>query len=179
MAGMKKHIVRLSDDEVAMLERIAADKNTRKFAVQRCRILLDLDENHGETLSHNQIAEKYAVSPTTVSVLARFYNEKGIHAVTRTDEECNPVRAVRKIDKNVEEAVVRLAKGPLPEGHCRWTIRLLAREASQKLTVSISREAVRKILKRANFDLADTFIASELVKQIVISDQKKACRSNR
>ena len=179
MAGMKKYIVRLSDDEIAMLERMAADENTRKVVAQRCRILLDLDENHGETLSHNQIAEKHAVSPATVSVLARFYNESGIYAVTQTDEDGNPVRAVRKIDDYVEETVIRLAKGPLPEGHCRWTIRLLAREASQKLTVSISREAVRKILKKANFDLADTFIASELVRQILDSEQRKALRSNR
>lgn len=170
MAELKKYIVRLSDEEVAMLERMAADKNTRKVVAQRCRILLDLDDNHGEVFPRNQVAEKHAVSPATVSVLSRLYNEKGIHAAILTDEEGNPIRAARKIDKNVEETVVRLAKGPLPEGRYRWTIRLLAKVASGELGMDISREAVRKILKRANFDLADTFNASELVKQIQDSD---------
>lgn len=172
MAGPRKYIVELSEEEVATLEKVISDQNTSEVVAKRCRILLDLDDIHGGVLSHTQIAEKYDVSSATVSVISRDYVRGGIHAITQTDADGNPIKAARRIDERVEEALLKMARGPVPEGHCRWTLRLLAERASIELQMPISRETIRKILKKANFDLADTFIASALIKKIVDSDKR-------
>ena len=44
-----------------------------------------------------------------------------------------------------------VACSAVPEGHTRWTLRLLADEAVKlELTDSISRETVRQVLKKTN-----------------------------
>ncbi len=44
--------------------------------------------------------------------------------------------------------------GPVPEGHSRWTIRLLEKEAKVILETPVGREVIRKI-KKTNLDLAE------------------------
>ena len=55
--------------------------------------------------------------------------------------------------KEVEARLIELACGPVPEGHSRWTIRLLEEEAKVILETPVSREAIRNALKKTNFDL--------------------------
>ena len=51
-----------------------------------------------------------------------------------------------------EARIIELACGPVPEGHSRWTIRLLEEKAKIVLDTPVSREAIRRALK-TNFDL--------------------------
>ena len=55
-------------------------------------------------------------------------------------------------------ARVEIACSPAPEGHSRWTIRLLEDELKVVLDTdeTISREAIRKALKKTNLDLTKT-----------------------
>ena len=47
--------------------------------------------------------------------------------------------------------MVAVACSAPPEGHARWTLRLLADQAVElELTDSISRETVRQVLKKTN-----------------------------
>ena len=52
MARPKKYIIRLSDDEIATLQRTIKNKATCKTVLKRCQILLELDEIHGTGLTH-------------------------------------------------------------------------------------------------------------------------------
>lgn len=56
----------------------------------------------------------------------------------------------------MEARLIELACGPVPEGHSRWTIRLLEEEARVILETPVSREAIRNALKKTNFDLTKT-----------------------
>ncbi|MFR6317537.1 MAG: hypothetical protein ACLUOD_15695 [[Clostridium] innocuum] len=56
----------------------------------------------------------------------------------------------------MEARLIELACGPVPEGHSRWTIRLLEEEAKVILETPVSREAIRNALKKTNFDLTKT-----------------------
>ena len=56
----------------------------------------------------------------------------------------------------MEARLIELARGPVPEGHSRWTIRLLEEEAKVILETPVSREAIRNALKKTNFDLTKT-----------------------
>ena len=59
-----------------------------------------------------------------------------------------------KVDGKVEAEIIELACSEVPEGHSRWTLRLLAEQAV-KLDIidSISYVRVREILKKRNISL--------------------------
>ena len=61
-----------------------------------------------------------------------------------------------KTDGRTEARLIELACGPVPEGHSRWTIRLLEEESKVILETPVGREAIRKALKKTNFDLTKT-----------------------
>ena len=48
----------------------------------------------------------------------------------------------------IEARIVEIACGPVPEGHARWTIRLLENQAKIEFDEPISREAIRRTLKK-------------------------------
>ena len=52
-----------------------------------------------------------------------------------------------------EARIIELACGPVPEGHSRWTLRLLEKEAKVVLDTPVSKDAIRRALKKTNFDL--------------------------
>ena len=68
----------------------------------------------------------------------------------------NSDNARRKVDGRTEARLIELACGPVPEGHSRWTIRLLEEESKVILETPVSREAIRNALKKTNFDLTKT-----------------------
>ena len=55
------------------------------------------------------------------------------------------------MNRKQEARLIALARGPAPEGHDRWTLRLLAdRLVALGVVDAISHECVRKTLKKAN-----------------------------
>ena len=65
----------------------------------------------------------------------------------------NSDQARRKVDGRTEARLIEIACGPAPEGHSRWTIRLLEEQMKVILDEPISREAIRRTLKKMNLDL--------------------------
>ena len=66
----------------------------------------------------------------------------------------------------MEARLIELACGPVPEGHSRWTIRLLEEEARVILETPVSREAIRNALKKTNFDLTKMATGASRQKKI-------------
>ena len=57
----------------------------------------------------------------------------------------------RKLDGKQEAHLVAVACSSAPEGHTRWTLRLLADQVVKlEFTDSICRETVRQVLKKTN-----------------------------
>ena len=61
----------------------------------------------------------------------------------------NSDQARRKVDGRTEARLIEIACSPAPEGHSRWTIRLLEDEMKVILDEPISREAIRRTLKKS------------------------------
>jgi len=81
-------------------------------------------------------------------VLRRFH-EGGLQLALNDDPRPG---AQRKLDSVEEAAVVALVCGPPPEGHARWTIRLVTKEVMRRGIVhKVGRETIRLTL--ANHDL--------------------------
>lgn len=156
MARPKKYQIELTNEELSTLKSIIRNKKTSKTIRSRCQIILDLDESHGKVFTHEQSAKSNGVCMATVTNTVAKYMAGGIAAVTEFKRNINSDNARRKIDGRAEARLIELACGPVPEGHARWTIRLLEDKSKVILDTPVSREAIRKALKKTNFDLTTT-----------------------
>ena len=148
MARPKKYIINLTDEEMKALKSTIHKKNTSKTIRNRCQIILDLDEAHGKVLTHEQSAKSNGVCMATVYNTVAKYISGGIHAVTEFKRHINSDNARRKVDGRAEARLIELACDPVPDGHSRWTIRLLEKEAKMILDVPVGWEAIRNALKK-------------------------------
>ena len=156
MARPQKYNIQLTDKELVKLRSVIRKKETSKMIRSRCQIIIDLYEAHGKVLTHEQSARSNGVCMATVTNTAAKYINGGIDAVTELKRNINSDNARRKIDGRAEAQLLELACGPVPEGHSRWTIRLLEKESKVILETPVGREAIRNALKKTNFDLTKT-----------------------
>lgn len=148
MARPKKYHIHLAEEELEQLKAVIRKKETSKMIRSRCQIILDLDEAHGKVLTHEQSAKTNGVCMSTVTNTVAKYIKGGIDAVTEYKRSINSDNARRKVDGRAEARLVELACGPVPEGHSRWTIRLLEKESKVVLETPVGRETIRRTLKK-------------------------------
>ena len=165
MARPKTYIIKLNDDERAILQKTIRNKKTCKTVLKRCQILLELDEEQGTGLTHAQLAHSYAVCPATITNLVQSYVKNGITDIVRYNISPNSSAALRKVDGRAEAHIIQMACSPAPEGHSRWTLRLLEEKARIELDIPVGREAIRQTLKKMNFDLTKTPTGASLQKK--------------
>ena len=156
MARPKKYSIHLTENELKKLKSVIRKKETSKTIRSRCQIILDLYEAHGKALTYDQSAKSNGVCMATVTNTVTKYMSGGIDAVTEFKRSINSDNAGRKVDGRTEARLIELACGPVPEGHSRWTIRLLEEESKVILETPVGREAIRNTLKKTNFDLTKT-----------------------
>ena len=169
MARPKTYIIKLSDDERAELLKTIHNKKTSRTILKRCQILLELDEVHGTGLTHAQIAHSYAVCPATITNIVQSYVTYGITNIVRYNISPNSGAARRKLDGRTEARIIQMACGPVPEGHSRWTLRLLEEKARVELDVPVGKDAIRHALKKMNFDLTKMPTGASLPKKTLNS----------
>ena len=104
-------------------------KQTPKTVRNRCQIIIDLDEAHGKTLTHKQSAKTNCVCMATITNTVKLYYEKGIPGIITLNRNVNSDHARRKLDGRAEARIIEIACSPAPEGHSRWTLRLLEEQA--------------------------------------------------
>ena len=143
-----KYEVRLSDEQVKTIKAKLKMKGTTDTIANRCRILLDVDKNHLPVMTQEKCAAAHGISRTTVSNIVKKYCEEGLLCVLELKRNINSDNARRKVDGRAEARLITLACGPAPEGHSRWTLRLLEKEAKIVLDEPVSRETIRRTLKK-------------------------------
>ena len=144
----KKHHIKLEPDERARLESIIRKGKASAQAQRHARILLLADANNPQTgWSDADIAAAVRTSVGTVERVRRVCVQYGLD---KTLERKSAERQyVRKLDGEGEARLLAIACGPVPEGRCRWTLRLLAdRLVELEVVENISYEAVRRTLKK-------------------------------
>lgn len=102
---------------------------------------------------------KQRKSPGGTSVITNIvqsYVKNGITDIARYNINPNSSTALRKMDGRTEARIIQMACGPVPEGHSRWTLRLLEEKARVELAIPVGRETIRETLKKMNFDLTKT-----------------------
>lgn len=140
----KKYLINLSDDEREMLEEMTRKGSLKARQFKRAMILLKADEG----LSDPQIMAALNVSRPCVERIRKRFVADGIERALNEDPRPGQKR---KLDGRAEAMLIATACTEAPEGHERWTLRLLA-DKLVKLEVvdTISYETVRRTLKKTN-----------------------------
>ena len=143
-----KNAIYLTDEEYNTLSSLSKKKSSCKTLKCRCHVLMDLDNNHGKRLTYSQSARANGVCPATVSNITKLYRDGGINAVIALKRNVNSDNARRKMDGRAEARIIEIACSPAPEGHSRWTLRMLEDECKIVLEEPVSKETIRTTLKK-------------------------------
>lgn len=143
-----KYAVRLSEAERARLRTLVGSGSAPSRLLIHARILLKANRGEGGPgWTDAAIADAVEVHPATVGRVRRADVEDGLDAAL---ERKLPERVYeRRLDGEGEARLIALACGTPPEGHARWTLRLLADELVRLEVVdAVSHETVRRTLKQ-------------------------------
>lgn len=154
MDGSSKYIVQLSAEARQRLESITRNGSAAAKKILHARVLLMSDRHHESGRYHDhQIAAALGIHINTVARIRKLFVQQGEQpAVDRKPRLTPPVPP--KVDGRVEATLVAICCSPPPEGHVRWTLSLLQREAvGRKIVTNICRETIRKTLKKTRFSL--------------------------
>jgi len=138
------HPVKLSDAEISSLTTLLTRGSTSARTHCRARILDLL--HRGQTPA--TIAATLQVSSQTIYNVKRRYLAEGL-AATLVDKP----RAGRpiRIDGEQRARITALACSTPPQGHARWSLRLLADKAVElEYCEAVSHNAVKEILKKTS-----------------------------
>ena len=140
----KRYLVNLTEDERTQLVGIARRGKSSARKVKRSLILCKAHEGYTD----QQIAEAVMVGSATVSRVRQRFVEGGLNQAL--NDRPRPGKK-RKFDGRQEAHLIAVACTPAPEGHARWTLRLLADQVVKlEIADSVSRETVRQVLKKTN-----------------------------
>jgi transposase len=136
--------IQLNKEERSSLKTLFRSGKGANRQQTRARILDLLDRK----VSPPEIAETLSCAMGTVYNVKRRYQQEGLDvALTDKPRSGKPP----SIDGVQRAKITALACSPAPEGHSRWTLRLLADRAVQLGFIdSISHNAVKQILKKTN-----------------------------
>ena len=142
----KKHHVHLNEEERALLERAARSNKRSVRERQRARILL-LAGAPGGAPSDEQIAAQSGACQRSVQRVRARFAQGGLKRAL--EQGVQKKRKARRLDGSAEAHLVALVCGAPPEGHQRWTLKLLAgRLIETEALDTLSAETVRQTLKK-------------------------------
>lgn len=145
--GTQRYVV-LTAEERDQLDRLTRIGNSPARTVTRARILLLSDRSQGERNTDGYVAKAVQRSISTVGNVRQRYLDEGLHAALYDKPRPG---AAPKFTGEVEAQLTMLACSQPPEGHGRWTLRLLADQMVELGYVEyISHVTVRELLKKTN-----------------------------
>jgi len=149
-AARVKYRVTLSDDERAALQAVCRTGQAAARSQAHARILLKADEAAGGPgWTDDRIAEALDVSLSTIARVRRRFMEVGAVAALMPRPRQSPPPT--KLDGRAEAHLVALTCSDPPEGHTRWTLRLLTdRFVALGVSELVSYETIRRVLKKTN-----------------------------
>ena len=109
MARPKKYNIHLTEEEFKNLKSIIRKKEISKTIRSRCQIILDLDEDHGKVLTHEQSARANGVCMATVTNTVTKYVNGGIDAVIEFKRSINSDNASSIRRASARPSILRLA----------------------------------------------------------------------
>jgi hypothetical protein len=154
MGKHRKFEVHLSPEQRQHLQSMTRKGHQAVRVIVRSQALLLADEDHAQ----GQRPDTYIVQATGIKLrtlvrLRKQFVAEGLEAALQRKVRSTPPVAP-KITGRVEAKLITLACSQAPAGQSRWTTKLLAESMTRlKYISSISRESVRRALKKTNLSL--------------------------
>jgi hypothetical protein len=122
----KRFVVELSSAERARLRDLISKGKSPAKTILKARILLKVDQGEGgEGWIDERVCEALDTNVAMVARVRAKLVEEGLEAVlTRKRRERPPVEPI--FDGSAQAKLIALACSAPPEGHARWSVRLLA-----------------------------------------------------
>ena len=149
-AARVKYRVTLTDAERTALQEVMRTGKAAARTQTHARILLKADEAPGGPgWTDERIAEALEVSLSTIARVRRRFLEVGaVAALTPRPRQTAPAP---KLDGRAEAHLLALTCSAPPDGHDRWTLRLLTdRFVALGVSEPVSYETVRRVLKKTS-----------------------------
>ena len=143
-----RYAVDLTDTERAALREIISKNKAKRSTIINAYILLKADRICGWT---NEDIAQHMKCPQKVEQLKNRFVEEGFDAALYRKPVTNAHR--RKITGDEEAHLIALYCSQAPEGHERWTLRMLADKMVElDIVASVSHETIRRTLKKMNLN---------------------------
>ena len=140
-AEMEKSHVVLSEADHAQLSSMLHQSNLKSKVFKRVTTLLELHK--GKTIE--EVRSVLGLSYPAIAKLIDNYQQSGLDCLHDQPKPGRPPR----IDGKQRALITALACSPAPEGHAKWTLRLLAdKSVALGYCETISHEHVSRILKK-------------------------------
>jgi putative transposase len=140
---MKKHHLTLSGDDRTTLETLLSKGTLTARKFKRATALLELDR--GKTLA--EVAATLHVNYNAVASWRDGYKASGLTCLEDAPRSGRPI----VIDGTQRAKITALACSEAPEGHARWTLRLLAEKVVEAgVCDHVSHTFVGDMLKKTN-----------------------------
>ena len=134
--SQKRYVVRLSEDERAMLQTLVKAKRVGAQKRARAQVLLKVDEgDDGAAWTDGAAAAAFDVHVNTVHGMRRRLVEGGLAAAVERPPRARPPRA-RRLTPAGEQELLAVAQSAPPAGRARWTLHLLADRLVQLLPLT-------------------------------------------
>jgi transposase len=136
-----KYPVKLTRKQRNELHRIVSTGTRSARVINHARILLMAHEG----MVNAMIAETLSITPMTVYAVRRRFQTEGLQALYDHPRPGKP----RKLDGKAEARLTAIACSEPPQGHARWSVRLLAdRLVELDIVDTISHKTVWETLKK-------------------------------
>ncbi|MDO5536362.1 MAG: helix-turn-helix domain-containing protein [Desulfovibrionaceae bacterium] len=147
----RQYRLSLNKNEISLLKEVASSGTTHKAGrYARALLLLDKGEYAEYRWTISKVSEDIGVSDRTLSHIKEKFLTSGLEAALGRDRRSKQTRPT-KFGCGIENAVLKLASTKPPQGHRKWTLRLLAGKAVEEGIVDdISHMTVWRILKNHN-----------------------------
>lgn len=151
---MKKNTFELTEAERTELGGILNKGGTPPWLRRRVQSVLAMDSGpYGPAWSDRQVLEAYGSKTRSCENWRKAIKEGGVKSILSRKAPDKPRRA-KTLTGEGQAQLTFLACSEPPEGHVRWTLKLLAnRLVSLEVVESISDETVRRELKKTNLSL--------------------------
>lgn len=154
MPRKQSYVVRLTEDERQQCRELVRRGQAAARGIMHAQVLLKAEAcPEGPGWSDAVVAQAFGVSRATVGAIRKTFATEGLPAALQHYRIVN--RKYRhKLDGHGEAHLIALACSAPPEGHVRWTLRLLAdRMVELGYVDHLCHVTVGEVLKKTNCSL--------------------------
>lgn len=152
---MARYTIKLSKEEVEELTAIIQKGRHTSQAFRAAYILLNCDKgkySQDSSITNAEITKILKVGSRTIDRIKKKFVEESFESVL--ERRPSSQNYTKKMDGDLEAKLVTLCCSEPPEGHAKWSLRLLADKLVELNYVdSISHVSVRRALKKTNLNL--------------------------